>query len=299
MKIGEKIKKLRTEKSMTQNELAGTQITRNMLSLIESGAAQPSLQTILYLAGRLNVPAGILVADDNDDYFYHRMSAMKDIRCAYSNGDYKICLDICEKLQNNDVNDDELSLIRAECCLNVGKEEFSSGHLKSACLYFDKACDLCKDTIYTTSHIQAESAVYCEYMRENVSQTLYSDCADNGVSKELAANDEFCRYCKALELLGGENDIDVKNYIDSGKKDNVYVSHIKALLLMKNHNYEEAHRTILDIFNSSENVAAPILYALFCNYEICCRETGDFKGAYEYAGTKVVMLERLLSEIDI
>ena len=46
MKIGEKIKKLRTAKLMTQSDLVGNEITRNMLSRIENGAANPSLETI-------------------------------------------------------------------------------------------------------------------------------------------------------------------------------------------------------------------------------------------------------------
>ena len=52
MQIGEKIKTLRQAKLMTQSELAGTQITRNMLSSIEHGTALPSLPTALYLAER-------------------------------------------------------------------------------------------------------------------------------------------------------------------------------------------------------------------------------------------------------
>ncbi len=39
MTIGEKIKKIRTAKLMTQSELAGSEITRNMLSRIENGFA--------------------------------------------------------------------------------------------------------------------------------------------------------------------------------------------------------------------------------------------------------------------
>ena len=50
MEIGEKIKKIRTAKLMTQSELAGTEITRNMLSQIENGSAQPSMATVLYIA---------------------------------------------------------------------------------------------------------------------------------------------------------------------------------------------------------------------------------------------------------
>ena len=50
MQIGEKIKMLRQSKLMTQSELAGNHITRNMLSSIEHGTALPSLSTALYIA---------------------------------------------------------------------------------------------------------------------------------------------------------------------------------------------------------------------------------------------------------
>ena len=50
MKIGEKIKSVRASKMMTQAELAGDGITRNMLSKIENGTALPSLTTLLYFA---------------------------------------------------------------------------------------------------------------------------------------------------------------------------------------------------------------------------------------------------------
>ena len=70
MNIGEKIRELRTAKLMTQSELAGSQITRNMLSCIENGTANPSLQTILYIASRLNVPAGFLLAEEGDEIVY-------------------------------------------------------------------------------------------------------------------------------------------------------------------------------------------------------------------------------------
>ena len=43
MNVGEKIRKLRLEKMMTQSELSGDQVTRNMLSLIEKDKAVPSL----------------------------------------------------------------------------------------------------------------------------------------------------------------------------------------------------------------------------------------------------------------
>ena len=61
--IGEKIRKFRKMRGMTQAELAGESITRNMLSLIENGGASPSLQTIEYLADRLGIsPASFFIS---------------------------------------------------------------------------------------------------------------------------------------------------------------------------------------------------------------------------------------------
>ena len=80
MSIGEKIRELRVAKLMTQAELAGTQITRNMLSCIENGSANPSLSTVLYIAGRLNVPAGFLLAEGDDDRIWRKMNRIDSIR---------------------------------------------------------------------------------------------------------------------------------------------------------------------------------------------------------------------------
>ena len=53
MELGEKIRNARVELGLSQRELCGEEITRNMLSLIENGAAKPSMKTLQYLAGRL------------------------------------------------------------------------------------------------------------------------------------------------------------------------------------------------------------------------------------------------------
>ena len=70
--IGEKIHRLRVKRKMTQAELAGDQITRNMLSRVENGAALPSLPTVWYLADRLGVPAGFLLAEGDDDRVWQK-----------------------------------------------------------------------------------------------------------------------------------------------------------------------------------------------------------------------------------
>ena len=67
MNIGKKIKQLRLRRQMTQNELAGEQVSRNMLSLIENGKAVPSLQTLEAFAERLKVTPAFLLAEREEE----------------------------------------------------------------------------------------------------------------------------------------------------------------------------------------------------------------------------------------
>ena len=63
-KLGRKIREARLAKRLTQSEVVGDFITRNMLSQIESGAATPSMKTLEYLSNVLSVPMSQLVPGD-------------------------------------------------------------------------------------------------------------------------------------------------------------------------------------------------------------------------------------------
>lgn len=62
MTLGQKIKAARLERGMTQKELVGDYITRNMLSKIENDSATPSVRTLEYLAGALGLPTGYFLS---------------------------------------------------------------------------------------------------------------------------------------------------------------------------------------------------------------------------------------------
>ena len=53
MELGKKIRQARLDAGLSQRQLCGEEITRNMLSLIENGSAKPSMKTLQYLAARL------------------------------------------------------------------------------------------------------------------------------------------------------------------------------------------------------------------------------------------------------
>ena len=117
MNIGEKIRSLRVAKLMTQSELAGNQITRNMLSSIENGKAQPSLSTIQYIANMLKVPVGFLLAEEGDEIVYQKMNGLSNIKRAYRAEDWVGCRNLC--LSSCPDPDDEIRLILANCDLEI------------------------------------------------------------------------------------------------------------------------------------------------------------------------------------
>lgn len=296
MNIGEKIKKLRTAKLMTQAELAGGEITRNMLSRIENGAALPSLSTVLYIASRLNVSPGFLLASEEDELLYFKSQEIDNIKKVYGHKNYRLCREMCE---NSEWSDDELMLIRAECCMRVGAEDFCMGDLRSAAECFDEALEYCLRTIYNTDVIAAEIDAYFAYM-QLISPTLSSNIADDEGQGAVTINgDEFCVYsglfCEA-EQEGFSSLPYIDERMSAFDEDSAFALHIKARLLMEKKEYSSAHALFHKLlFDDSCKLPEPMLYFVFCDMELCCKEMGDFKGAYEYSGSKLSLLQKLLS----
>ena len=288
MTLGEKIKKLRTAKLMTQSELAGAEITRNMLSRIEHGAAQPSLDTLKYLADKLGVSMGYLLADSADEIIYVKHAEISNIKTSYLAGAHRICRDMC--LGAAEETDDEISMILAECTLGIAVEEFCAGRLREACEYFDLAIEACAQTVYNTAHVFAISAMYFKYMR-SISATLSSNqIEENDVPIWAALGDSFCLYAGAFLSLQADQPLIVTPHESSP-----YALHIEAMQHMKSGEYRQAHDKLHGILVSDVAIPAPMMYFIFGDLEICCKQMEDFKGAYEYSINKVGLLQKLLT----
>lgn len=294
MNIGEKIKELRVAKLMTQSELAGDHITRNMLSCIENGTAHPSLSTILYIAGRLNVPAGFLLAEEGDEIVYRKMNSLANIKRAYEAGDVWGCRSLC--LSGCPDPDDEICMLLADCDLGIAIEEFWQGKLRSACRFFDEALEYAEKTLYHTEHIEAQARIFFRYMRR-ISATLYSDVLDEEKELYIQAQTEFSRYLSALEALDEGRDADAATFLESAEDEAFFAKHIRICLWMENRKFAEAKELLLDMLKSEEPLNEISLYTVLCELEICCRETDDFKGAYNYANDKVQLLEQMLKDV--
>lgn len=63
MELGEKLLQARQEAGLSQRQLCGDMITRNMLSQIEHGTARPSMDTLRYLARKLGKPVSYFLEE--------------------------------------------------------------------------------------------------------------------------------------------------------------------------------------------------------------------------------------------
>ena len=297
MNIGERIRELRISKLMTQADLAGDRITRNMLSCIENGSANPSLSTIVYIAGRLGVPAGFLLADQGDEMAYRKMSNLSNIKKAYTTGDVQGCRSLC--LSGCPEPDDEISLLLANCDMGIAVEEFWSGKLRSSCRFFDEALSYAEKTIYSTDAIEAEIRVYFRFM-ERISHTLYSDFLDEEKPLSVKSNSIISQYLDALDALDND-DISVAEQLfkesSADASNSFFTAHLQSKLLIISKNYKQAQKALQQLLHDSETPLNKIeLYIVLEDLEISCRENEDYKNAYRYASEKVELLEQLLQE---
>lgn len=295
MNIGEKIRNLRVAKLMTQAELAGDHITRNMLSCIENGVAQPSLSTICYIAGRLNVPVGFLLAEEGDEMVYRKMNSLSNIKRAYAAGDWWGCRSLC--LSGCPEPDDEISLLLADCDVGIAISEFWHGRLRSSCRFFDEALSYAEKTLYPTEHIKAQARVFFHYM-ERISPTLYSDMLDEIPAESFYVyHTSFSSYIEALEALALGDTERANKFLETTDETSFFAKHIRVSLFMHDGRYERAKEQLLYLLSADEPLNEVELYSVLSDLEICSKEIEDYKSAYHFASERVTLLETLLKEI--
>lgn len=286
MSIGEKIKNVRTSKMLTQKDLAGDTITRNMLSKIENGVATPSLPVAIMLAEKLGVPVGYLLTDTpEEEARFRKYSSYSNIVHAYRIGEWAICRQLALECLGGKKDDQELIYFATQSALQMGIEEFDAGNLRLSCVYFDEALGLAQDTVLDGGITAAKIGPYVDFMG-NISPTLGIDVSLPDRC-DLTYNCDFAVYSS---LFGGEAD---REY--SWENEN-FGLHLEAMRLMENEKYAEAAE-ILERISADISLPVPVRYFICADYEKCCSETGNYKTAYEMSQNKIRILEKMLSSV--
>jgi transcriptional regulator with XRE-family HTH domain len=151
LSLGKKIRQIRIEKKITQQELVGDFITRNMLSQIENDIASPSIKTLQQIAESLEVPLSFLMVGEHDEEF-NKNYEFDDIETIsvkakkiYFEGDYQKYIDIAEN--NPQITENkENAMIFGIACLDAALESFIGGD-KSKCLDYCKKSESCLNNL--------------------------------------------------------------------------------------------------------------------------------------------------------
>ena len=87
MELGEKLLQARQAAGLSQRQLCGDVITRNMLSQIEHGTARPSMDTLRYLAGKLGKPVSYFL--EENVVVSSNQPLMETARASWQAGEYE------------------------------------------------------------------------------------------------------------------------------------------------------------------------------------------------------------------
>ena len=130
MELGEKIRQARLDAGLSQRQLCGEVITRNMLSLIESGRARPSMDTLLHLAQQLGKPVGYFLEEQADP---PESPERKQTRLALA----RQCAAVLEDAAHKD---ESWYLLRGQIAFSVGEYARAADCLKRAERVYPKLC---------------------------------------------------------------------------------------------------------------------------------------------------------------
>lgn len=172
IELGRKIKEARLARKMTQNEVVGSFITRNMLSQIESGAASPSVKTLQYLSGVLDVPLSSLLPDENPTAANDSAEASRafcELKRIYKNGDFAQAAKQAESIFRVDSPFyDEAVLLCSMAYLNIAKRHEADGNVFSALEYAEKAEKLAGNGIYPGRDIKTASLMMIDRLSDGI-----------------------------------------------------------------------------------------------------------------------------------
>ncbi|MDM5238555.1 helix-turn-helix transcriptional regulator [Bacillus cereus] len=211
--LGEKIKALRKEKRLTQTELAGSELTKSMLSQIENGKATPSMKTLQYIADKLGCETSFLLEDDDVEIVELIQQTEKLIKANKCDEVYEILLPIVQK---------ELPPT-----------------LNTARLYkqFVTAAAIMKD--YNIEYyVEKATSIFEKY-------TLYRDSTETKLKLSYTI---FTRkkYAECLQLIASiRNDYEEK-HLEMDLIIHIELCLYEAIILLACGNYENCERVILD-----------------------------------------------------
>lgn len=253
MELGGKIKEARLEAGLSQKQLCGEQITRNMLSQIENGSAQPSMKTLGYLAQRLGKPISFFL--EESAACTNNQQAVTDARRAMALGDLEAMRKALDAFREPDpLLFEERQLLEYHWHLRRARQAIDGGMIPYGVKLLRRAMEM--DGLYITSQLRYRCRVLLALSGEPVLLEADEDAL-------LARARQCADPARRIEILAAADDKKRPQWLQ-----------IQAEALFDGKRYGEAAEIYGQVEPNRE---------IYEKLEICYRELGDYKRAYEYA----------------
>lgn len=253
MELGKRLQQARLAAGLSQKQLCGEKITRNMLSQIEHGTARPSMATLQYLAARLGKPIGYFLEEEGAPAAHPLANARELWRQRDAQG-------VLDALTACKEQEDEYWLLAALADLALAEQALEDKKPEYARSLLQQAAKAEENTLYTQGLtekrqlLQFRAGMGTEKLPDNT-----WDCIVRGKRALDAGDAESC-----LRFLQGAEDL------SNGQLQLLMGKAQQALC-----RYEQAIASFLQAEAAFPQAAEDL--------EVCYRELGDYKKAYEYA----------------
>lgn len=252
MDLGSRIKHARLEAGLSQRQLCGGHMTRNMLSQIENGSAKPSMKTLAWLAGQLNKPMSYFLDEETVSPDQSAAARAREALACANWMELRKALDSFQEPEGP--FKEERLLLEFLYGVGLGEQALKQGRLPYARKLLQTAAEL--PGLYITLPLRRR----CQVLLVLAGDQGRADCDPEALlAMAMGATDAQ----RQLEILGAsENKADPRWNL------------LQAEALFRLQRYAEAAICYRQ--------AAPGK-AVYEKLEICFRELGDYKQAYEYA----------------
>ena len=265
MELGQRLKQARLEAGLSQRQLCGEEITRNMLSQIENGSARPSMSTLAYLAQRLEKPISYFLQEDAA--YSPNRQCMEQVRHAYTEGRYADGVQLLEQYRSPDrMFDPERWLLEVLCLMGVAQQAAAEGKTVYSAALLERAGQAGAQTPYYTDALE----------RERILLLSSSGTQSPSALADQLPPDRREQYLRAAAALEIQDYARCTAVLEAAPDDTAQWHYYRG----------EAARGQMEFALAAEHyLRAEAAYPgqTARALEICYRELGDYKNAYLYA----------------
>ena len=250
MEIGKKLRQARLDAGLSQRQLCQGVVTRNMLSQIENGSANPSMETLAQFAARLSKPVGYFLGDEETPPEVKWIQQAKD---AYIAGDFSQVVQILKDPQGQP--NDESMLLLGLSLLELAEKAITQGRSGYARQLLEDAETALGQTCYNMVQLQQHRLLLLAQVSPEMA--------------ELPADDRPLLYRARVSLQKGELGRCVVLLEACEDHTAIQWRYLRA----------EAAFQMQDFALAAEYYPGDC----YARLEECYRNLGDYKMAYEYA----------------